>query len=403
MQGADLSTEDDLMSQSFAAMLKGARQAAGISQRDLAAQLPADQSRISRWESGKSAPEDPRTVQRIDDLLHAGGKLRRAHSTRARPAQAPPDDVDALDLARRVTASDVGDTTLQHLESAFDGLASEYPVAAPADLLPRVGRHVGYVRALLDAKATLAERQRLHVVGGWLSLLLATVHIDLDRQRPASAWLRTAADLAKTAGHDGITAWCWETEAWRALVHDRPRRARDLSVAAQHHAPPGSSAAIQAVAQRARAVARAGDADATYGALEQLRAMVAGVEKPHPAEHHYRYDPDKADSHIATTLAWIGDPAAERHAREAIELFTPVDRTSPWPRRYASAQLDLALLAARRDDLDEACSAARTAIATGRLAPSNDWRVREVLDIVTTRDGPGARALLEEYRAMLRG
>jgi transcriptional regulator with XRE-family HTH domain len=391
------------MSQSFAEVFKGARRAAGISQRDLAARMPADQSCISRWESGKSVPEDPRTVQRIDDLLRAGGALRSCHAARTHLGTHPSDDFDALDLARRVTASDVGATTLNHLEAAFDGLATEYPVAAPVELLPRVSRHVGYVRALLDARATLAERQRLHVVGGWLSLLLATVHIDLNQQRPASAWLRTASDLGEHAGHAEIVAWCWETSAWRALVHDQPGKAWELSLKAQHHAPPGSSAAIQAVAQECRSAARLGDADATYGSLEQLHTVLSRWEEPESPEHHYRYDPGKADSHVATTLAWIGDPEAERHAREAITSFTPADRTGPRPRRYASAQLDLALLAAKRGDLDEACTCARTAIATGRLAPSNDWRIREVLDTVTARGCSAADALQEEYRAMLQG
>lgn len=30
-------------------------------------------------------------------------------------------------------------------------------------------------------------------------------------------------------------------------------------------------------------------------------------------QHHYRYDPDKSVSYVATALAWVGDPAAESY------------------------------------------------------------------------------------------
>jgi hypothetical protein len=55
---------------------------------------------------------------------------------------------------------------------------------------------------------SLDERKRLIVLGGWLSLLAATVHIDLKQPAAATARLRTAASLAQHAGHNEIRAWC---------------------------------------------------------------------------------------------------------------------------------------------------------------------------------------------------
>ena len=54
------------------------------------------------------------------------------------------------------------------------------------------------------------------------------------------------------------------------------------------------------------------------------------------AEHHYRYDPDKSVAYVATTLAWVGDPAAESYAREIITRLKPAESTGKsltrcWP------------------------------------------------------------------------
>ncbi len=75
------------------------------------------------------------------------------------------------------------------------------------------------------------------MVGAWLSLLGATVDIDLRRRGAANARLLTAASLAHHTGHAEIAAWCFETRAWDALTEADFRIAVDLSRAAQHLAP----------------------------------------------------------------------------------------------------------------------------------------------------------------------
>jgi hypothetical protein len=49
-----------------------------------------------------------------------------------------------------------------------------------------VRNHLRYVSDLVDAKSTLAQKRRL-VVGGWLSLLAATLYTDLARKRATAA------------------------------------------------------------------------------------------------------------------------------------------------------------------------------------------------------------------------
>ncbi|SFB50408.1 hypothetical protein SAMN05216266_114183 [Amycolatopsis marina] len=321
-----------------------------------------------------------------------------APATRVRLGDHPSDDeLAALDLARRVAVSDVGDETLTRLEAVVDELATAYPRATPSDLLHRVRQHLDYVSHLMDARMTLAQRRRLMVTGGWLSLLGATVNIDLGQNASATARLRTAASLARHAEHPEIRAWCYETEAWRVLTDGDYRRAVDLSRAAQDLAPVGSSAAIQATAQEGRAWSRLGQAGETYKALTRVHKLVAPLHRPETPEHHYRYDPDKSVAYTATTLAWLGDPAAERYAREVIHRLSPSGEVTRWPRRVATAHLDLALTLLITGELDEACTVTVQALESGRVVPSNHWRASEVVHAVEARGLPEAVVVREAY------
>jgi transcriptional regulator with XRE-family HTH domain len=412
------------------------RKAADVTQGQLAAAAYLDRTTVSHIEKGR-ARADESFWQAADRLTEASGQLLAAyrqleaakqeyeaatHSTelaaiRAKadvfrtvpltawsaPQPSADDEVAAIELARRVAASDVGDETLSHLEQAFDDLAMAYPVTPPAELLVRLRHHLSYVGALLDSRMTLNERKRLVVVGGWLSLLAATVHVDLNQPTAATAQLRTAASMAQHAGHDEIRAWCFETEAWRVLTEGNYRRALELSRAAQELAPAGSSVAIQATAQEGRAWARLRQPRETYSAIERVNKLVSPLKRPDRPEHHYRYDPDKSVAYIGTTLAWVGDPAAERYAREIIARLKPSESNGKWPRRVAAANLDLALALLVSNRLDEACNAAQQAILSGRVVPSHHWRAAEVVSAVEARQLPEASDLRDAYERLRRG
>jgi len=308
------------------------------------------------------------------------------------------DEIAALELVRLAEASEVGNGTVERLELAVDELAIAYPGTPPADLLHRVRGYLRYVGRLLDARTTLAEHRRLLVVCGWLSLLAATTLIDLRRDHAAAAHPRTARRLARETGHAEIAAWCLETQAWQVLTARDYRRAADISQAAQRIVPKSGSAFIQATAQEGRAWARLGDARETRAALGRVEALVSPLPVPDQPEHHYRYDPAKSEAYTATTLAWLGDPAAEGYARHVLIRLESATDGPPRPRRAATARLDLslALIAAGRHD--EAAGTALEAIAWGRIVPSSYWRAREVIHAVTERGVPEAAELAEAYR-----
>lgn len=375
----------------FGTEVRAALRAQGKSMRGAAKELHYDVAYLSRVLGGKQAPS-PELTQALNEYLGLSLAVEDSGSH--------DDEMDAWELARRVQASDVGNATLERLERAFDGLAMAYPRARPEDLLRQVRKHSKYVVKLLDARKTLAEHRRLLVIGGWLSLLGATVHIDLMQDDAATARLETAATLAREAGHPEIEAWCYETEAWRLLTDGDYVQAVDLSRAAQEIAPAGTSALIQATAQEGRAHARLGNGSETYSAIERVQGLSAALGTPDTPEHHYRYDPAKALSYTATTLAWLGDAAAEPYARELIKRMSPSEDVTQWPRRVASANIDLALVLLKGNRLDEACDSAQKAILSGRVVPSNHWRALEVVKAVEARQLPEGADLREAYQGL---
>lgn len=387
------------------------RKASGLSQEGFAEAVGVDRSTVQRWESGKNEPQPWQrpsiakalavTSAELDTLLAPVANTPAVSRTSWTATSSPDDDeFNALELARRVSASDVGRETLDRLECAFDGLAMKYPTSPPQDLLQRVRKHSSYVTCLMDARMTLAERRRLYAVAGWLQLLGATLHIDLHQNDAATARLQTAATLAQQAEHREMEAWCYETDAWRVLTDGDYRRALELSLTAQSLAPAGTSAAIQATAQEGRASARLGEAQESYSAIDRVHRMSTGMVPHKGTEHHYQYDPSKALAYTATTLAWVGDPAAEGYARQVIAELAPADDVEKWPRRVASANIDLALALLGSDRLDEACDAAQRAILSGRIVPSNHWRALEVVKAVEHRNLPEASDLREAYQGL---
>ncbi len=379
--------------------------ARGVGVRELARMVPCNPGHISNLRSGKARPSEE-LAEALDERLEAGGSLcglvpaherRRLQSAASWDDGVVADEIAALELGRLVETTEVGTGTVERLELSVDELAIAYPSThRPACTAGR--GYLGYVSRLLDARMTLAEHRRVLVVGGWMSLLAATTLIDLHRDQAAAAHLRTAAQLAREAGHAEIAAWCLETQAWQVLTAGDYQRAADISQAAQRIAPKAGSAFVQATAQEGRAWARLGAAAQTRAALSRVEALVSPLPMPERPEHHYRYDPPKAQVYVATTLSWLGDKAAERLTRQVFAAIeAPGER--PRPRRAALARLDLALALTAAGKHDEAAGMTLEAIKSGRLAPVDGRRAREIVLAVAGRGVPEAAELAEAYQA----
>ncbi|WP_329405936.1 helix-turn-helix domain-containing protein [Nocardia vinacea] len=368
------------------ARLRAAREAARLSLSALAARTHYSKALLGLLETGQRQVR-PEHVRAYADALGIGSALF------IEPADG---EQAAAEWIHRVAASDLGGDTLDRLELAVDDLAAGYPTTPPGELLIRIRQYLGYAGRLMDSCKTLTQHRRWLVAVGWLSLLGSTCHIDLGETSAAAARGHLAWRLADEAGHREIAAWCLETRAWQQLTGGEFTAAAQLARAAQSLASEDSSAFIQATAQEGRALARLGDSKGTYGALRKVARIVSGLSTPDRPEHHFRYDPAKSDAYVATTLAWLGDPAAESYARHV--LADLAGAASARPRRIAMANLDLGLALVAADKPDEAADVALAVVTSGNLVPSHYWRVSEVLSGIEHRDVADAAMVREAFR-----
>jgi hypothetical protein len=209
--------------------------------------------------------------------------------------------------------------------------------------------------------------------------------------------------MAGQADHTEIAAWCAETRAWERLTQGDYLQTLELSQQAQALAPRGSSVHIQATAQEGRAWARMGRRAETVDALNRTMRLVSPLPVPERPEHHYQYDPGKALSYTATTLAWVGDPGAEAIARDVVRQMEAGSDGVTRPRRAALARLDLGLALLASGKPDEAGALATTAIASGLLVASTWWRATEVVTKVVQTGVGEAVELREAYEAFRPG
>jgi len=184
--------------------------------------------------------------------------------------------VDAMELARRAEASELGTAALAGVERAVARLRRAASATPPRELIPAVRAQLRYVGHLLEGRLTLSRHRRLLVAAGWLSLLLARLHFDAGDREAAEAGRDAALRLARQAGHAELAAWAVEALASWALVDGRFREALDLARAGQDLAPPASAAAVQLALDEAQAWASLGDRDQAAGA-RRLAALTSAM------------------------------------------------------------------------------------------------------------------------------
>jgi transcriptional regulator with XRE-family HTH domain len=369
----------------FAADLVRRRAAAGLSLADLARGAHLHRGYAGNVEHAKRWPTE--TVARaLDTALHADGALLAAweaanRAPHVRTTNGQPTEL--LELAARAEASDVSWTTLNLLDAGVEEMARAYTRRPPAELLHSVRTGARQVGRLLDGRATLAQRRRLLTAAGWLALLAATLHVDLGQRRAAGAARNVAGSLGRETEHDEIGAWTVEVDAWTALVDQDWPRAAELAATGEAVAPIGSPVAAQLAMQSARTAARLGDSQGMRAALHRSATAADRQSRDRPSDHHFQFDASKRDLYTGTSLAWLGDPAAEDYARHSAARYESGDQ----PRRLATAHLDLGLVLARLGRPDEAANFGVIAIVSKQLVPSNAWRANELVAAVSEYRG----------------
>jgi tetratricopeptide (TPR) repeat protein len=223
-----------------------------------------------------------------------------------------------------------------------------------------------YIARMLDGRTTLHQHRELLVTAGWLALLLGCLHYDLGEREPAEAARQAAYQAGLQAGHGEIIAWSYELAAWFALTEGRYQGVVTFAEAGQQHAGL-TSAMVQLVLQKARGQARLGERQAVRAGLDRGAKLLEQLSPAGHPEHHFVFDHTKWIFYAATCYTWLGDDEpAEEHANEVIAYHTQPDGSSNAPMRTANSHMDLAVIHARRGNLDEAVCHGMTALGFER-------------------------------------
>ena len=380
------------------------------SQAGRADRLACDEERIRRWETGEvrwPSPPYRRALRELTGLEpaqlgfipHDQDHVERPVTGRIEPAEAFRSEAelfDTMDLARMVTASDLGHGTLDTLQEASDLLCRAYPSALAAELLARTKQRLRYITGLLGGRLTLRQHQELLVTAGWLSLLLGCLHYDLGEREQAETARQAAYQAGLQAGHGEIIAWSYEMAAWFALTEGRYGDVADYARAGQPHAGM-TSAMVQLVLQQARGQARLGDRRAVRASLNRGAKLLEQLPRPDHPEHHFVFDHTKWIFYAATCYTWLGDdePAAE-HANEIIAYHTRPDGSSNAPMRTANSHIDLGIIHARHGELDQAVHHGITAFGFERKTEASLLSRAEDLDQLLDERYPGEH-LADEF------
>lgn len=368
----------------------------------IADKLHCDDERIRRWETGEvrwPAPVYRRALREVTGLEPAQLGFCRGDSAPAGPpriegADAIHDEAelfDTLDLAHMVTASELGHGALDTLHEAADLLCRAYPSAPAAELRNRTKRRLRYVARALDARTTLRQHRELLVTAGWLSLLLGCLHYDLGEREDAEAARQAAYQAGLQAGHGEIVAWSYELAAWFALTEGRYHDVVDYAEAGQQHAGL-SNAMVQLVLQQARGQARLRESKEVHANLDRGAKLLERMPRPEHPEHHFVFDHTKWIFYAGTCYTWLGDDEpAEEHAREVIVYHARPDGTSVAPMRSANSNMDLAVIHARRGDLDQAVHHGMSAFNFERKTEASLLSRAAELDRLLTERYPGER------------
>ncbi len=226
----------------------------------------------------------------------------------------------------------------------------------------------------MNRRLTLGERQRLHVVAGWLSLLLARLSFDLGDSAFAKVHCRTALQLAEEAGEPNLAAWTRATQALIAIYAGQPPDAVDLASAGRRVAPLGSAAAVQGAGLEARAWARLGDQQGFEAAMAGAERAFGELSEP-PTGTVFTVGAPNVSSYAGTAYVWLGQPA---RARECCARSIEMCDADPgaWFVTPVQARIDIGLALTQDRDIEGACSIGVEAIDLSRERPVDQIRRR---------------------------
>ncbi len=383
----------------FGEMLRQLREERGISLSAFALSIHYNKGYLSRIERGLQPPSEE-VARLCDAALDARGDLvAAAHLDIAALRDSQP--WQTTELLRRIQANDTATSTLDALQATVDQLCCEYPYRDASELISEARDWLRHIAQVLRKPTGLRQHRELLASAGWLAVLVACLEYDLGLRTSAQATRAAARQLANEAEHSEILAWTYEMGSWFALTQRRYRdtinEARAGEDVSQSHA-----VVVQLVAQEAKALGRIHDADGVRTALDRGRQLLDQFPVPERPEHHFVVDPNKWVFYAMDAYRMAGeDGLAEEYARQVLSNSIGPDGIENAPMRIAEARLTLAVVAARRGDLEQATTLGLNALRGPRKSLPSLLMVAGELDVELDRRYPN-EAATTEFRDALR-
>lgn len=396
-----------------------------INQELLSRWLGISQGLISKLESGKKKEEYVPTLRQYAKKLHlpqhlmwfkleAGQRWTIVPRSSEEPSiasvvgtdSARGDDLliaatgmDTIELIQRLRSSSVYSATVDALDITVEQLCCDYAHTDARELMETSKGWLTRVTELLNIRLTLTQHRDILHNAGMLALLVGCLEYDLGYSAPAEATRRMALSLGEDSGVPGIVGWSHEMLAWFHLTAGNLRAVIPATEAGIISAP-SHSVAVQLYGQQAKAFARMGMREQVHEALENGRALLDKLPYPERPDNHFVVDPDKWDFYAMDTYRIVGeDDLAERNAKEVIQRSTNPDGAVVSPMRKTEAELTLAVIAARRGDVDEASALGIEALRDGRRSRPSLLMVASELDQEIRKRAPDARTNFSELLA----
>jgi hypothetical protein len=307
--------------------------------------------------------------------------------------------MDTSELLARMRSSSINEASVDALNITVEQMCCDYAHSDARELITSGRSWLKDVTELLDNRLTLSQHRDVLHNAGMLALLVGCLEYDLGESAQAEATRRMALGLGKDAGVPGVIGWSHEMLAWFHLTAGN-LNAVVPAAEAGILAAPSHSVAVQLYGQQAKAFARMGKREEVREALEKGRALLDKLPYPERPDNHFVVDPDKWDFYAMDTYRIVGDDSlAERNALEVISRSTNPDGVVTSPMRKTEAELTLAVIAARRGDIDEASSLGVTAMRDGRQSRPSLLMVANELDREIRQRAQGTQTTFTELLA----
>lgn len=221
---------------------------------------------------------DTQLAQAPDDVRERFAQLDDSSLSRA----AAPIDVEPWELLDLLTCSSISPTVLHAMERKTYEYAVSYPSYGPDALLMPIKRMMSRLADSLRNPQRVEVRRRCVGLLGVLAGIGGNLNLDIGRRGRADG-LFSVGRLASEEGEDeDLRAWVIAIQSIGPFFAGRPHEAVTLLEEAAALAQQRSSCRRRAWigSMHARALAAAGEADASRRAIDEARELIDSVEEP---------------------------------------------------------------------------------------------------------------------------